>query len=283
MRIPAAAVILLASVSSAAAAPSFYLEDLTWPEVKARMERGARTIIVPSGGTEQNGPAIAIGKHNWIVQYTSGEIARELGDALAAPVIAYVPEGNISPPEGHMRFPGTISVSGDDYARILEDAARSFRQEGFTTICFIGDHGGDQKPQRQVAETLNEEWAGQGVKVIAVGDYYAGKSSDAWVKAQRIPVKDPEAHAGFMDASEVMAVRPGGVRPALLKPYTPQDYAALGAEGDETRAAAAYGKTLLSLRIKAAVDQIRRVAGGKIPALNQPDTAPPGNGGVPAR
>src|SRR5271155_5884328 len=79
---------------------SYYLEDLTWPEVKERMEQGTDTIIIPTGGTEQNGPHIAIGKHNWIVRYTSGEIAKQLGNALAAPVIAYVPEGAIRPPSG---------------------------------------------------------------------------------------------------------------------------------------------------------------------------------------
>lgn len=252
-----AALLVLFIPASALAATSYHLEDLTWPEVKARMEHGARTIIIPSGGTEQNGPAIAIGKHNWIAQYASGEIARQLGDALAAPLIAYVPEGRVNPPEGHMRFPGTISVTPDDYARILEDAARSFKQEGFTTICFIGDHGGDQQPEEQAAAKLNEEWAGQGVRVIAVTDYYTGKNAQAWVKAEHIPVKDPQAHAGFMDASEVMAIKAGGVREKLFKAYTPQDFSTFGARGDETHATATYGKKLLSLRIEAAVNQIR--------------------------
>src|SRR4051812_44646576 len=132
MRNIIAVLILLAAPYAAWAAPqSFYLEDLTWPEVKARMAGGTDTIIIPSGGTEQNGPHIVIGKHNLIVRYTSGQIARQLGNALAAPVIAYVPEGRISPPEGHMMFPGTISLRDEGFALILEDAARSFRQHGF--------------------------------------------------------------------------------------------------------------------------------------------------------
>src|SRR5688500_13965207 len=103
---------LLASppAADAAGVDSYYLEDLTWPEVKERMQQGTNTILIPTGGTEQNGPHIAIGKHNRIVRHTSGEIARILGNALVAPVIAYVPEGRISPPEGHMMFPGTVSL-----------------------------------------------------------------------------------------------------------------------------------------------------------------------------
>src|SRR3954465_14255005 len=142
------AFLLLMSAPAYGAQDSYYLEDYTWPELKERMLAGTDTIIIPTGGTEQNGPHIAIGKHNWIAHYTSGEIARELGQAVAAPVLAYVPEGGISPPEGHMLFPGTISVRDEAFAMILEDAARSFRQEGFKHICFIGDHGGNQAPQQ---------------------------------------------------------------------------------------------------------------------------------------
>lgn len=237
---------------------SYYLEDLTWPEVKARMQRGTDTIIIPSGGTEQNGPHIAIGKHNWIVHTTSGEIARQLGNALAAPVIAYVPEGPISPPQGHMLFPGTISLREEGFALILEDAARSFKQHGFTHICFIGDHGGNQAAQAQVADKLNKEWKGQGVTVLNVSDYYTDKPSEDWVKAKKLGIENPSAHAGFMDAAEVMAINKNGVRPALIAHYTAKDFPANGTQGDPSFATAEYGKTLLAFKVQAAIDQIRR-------------------------
>jgi len=240
---------------------SFYLEDLTWPEVKARMDKGTDTIIIPSGGTEQNGPHIAIGKHNWIVRYTSGEIARRLGNALAAPVIAYVPEGRITPPQGHMMFPGTISLRDDGFAMILEDAARSFKQHGFRHICFIGDHGGNQEVQKQVAEKLNSEWKDEGITVLHVGDYYAANGAEDFIKAQKLGVENAAAHAGFMDAAEVMAINPKGVRPALIKHYTAKDFPINGAMGDPSQATAKYGKALLALKIKAAVEQIKKAKG----------------------
>ena len=90
--------------------PSVFLEDLTWTELRDAIAAGKTTIIVPIGGTEQNGPAMALGKHNRRVKLLSERIAVALGDALVAPVIAYVPEGSLNPPSGHMRFPGTISV-----------------------------------------------------------------------------------------------------------------------------------------------------------------------------
>ena len=112
----------------------------------------------PIGGTEQNGPAMALGKHNRRVKLLSERIAVSLGDAIVAPVIAYVPEGNLSPPSGHMRFPGTISAPEAAFETILEYAARSFKEHGFKDIVFLGDHGGYQANEKNVANKVNREW-----------------------------------------------------------------------------------------------------------------------------
>ena len=109
-----------APVAYSQARPSVFLEDLTWTELRDDIGAGTTTIIVPIGGTEQNGPAMALGKHNRRVKLLSERIAIALGNALVAPVIAYVPEGNINPPSGHMRFPGTISVPEAAFEAILD-------------------------------------------------------------------------------------------------------------------------------------------------------------------
>ena len=126
---------LLAAVRpalSAEASGSVFLEDLTWTELRDAIRAGKTTAIVPIGGTEQNGPAIALGKHNARVKVLSEKIASELGNAIVAPVIAYVPEGSIHPPSGHMRFPGTLTVSDDVFQKTLEYAARSLKSAGVT-------------------------------------------------------------------------------------------------------------------------------------------------------
>ena len=114
--------------------PSIFLDDLTWTELRDEIAAGKTTIIVPIGGTEQSGPAMALGKHNRRVKLLSERIAVSLGNAIVAPVIAYVPEGKLSPPSGHMRFPGTISVPEAAFEQILEYAARSFKLHGFKDI-----------------------------------------------------------------------------------------------------------------------------------------------------
>ena len=104
-------------------------------------------------------PAHGLGKHNVRVRALSERIARVLGNALVGPVIAYVPEGGLSPPTGHMRFPGTITVPDDVFRRSLESAARSVRLHGFRNVVFLGDHGSTQAGEKAVAAKLNREWA----------------------------------------------------------------------------------------------------------------------------
>src|SRR3954471_9761827 len=151
---------------------SVFLEDLTWTELRDVIRSGKTIVIVPIGGTEQNGPDMALGKHNVRVKLLSEKIALGLGNALVAPVISYVPEGSISPPTAHMRFPGTITVPDDAFEKVLEYAPRSFKLHGFTDIVFLGDHGGYQADEKAVADRLNREWADTPVRAHAVEEYY---------------------------------------------------------------------------------------------------------------
>jgi creatinine amidohydrolase/Fe(II)-dependent formamide hydrolase-like protein len=165
-------VLVVAAPASAQPPDTVLLEELTWTELRDAIGAGKTTILVPVGGTEQNGPHMALGKHNVRVRALAERIARALGHALVAPVVAYVPEGRISPPTGHMRFPGTISVPEDTFERVLEAAARSFRQHGFRDVVFLGDHGATQAGQRAVATRLNREWAGAPTRAHAIEEYY---------------------------------------------------------------------------------------------------------------
>src|ERR1051325_2212567 len=97
--------VLCLGAAARAAPPSVQREDLTSTEVRAALQAGTTTIIIPAGGTEQNGPHMALGKHNVRARVLSARIAQALGDTLVAPVVAYTPEE-----AGHQRFAGTISV-----------------------------------------------------------------------------------------------------------------------------------------------------------------------------
>src|SRR3989441_8624076 len=174
-----------------------FLEELTWPELRGLVQAGKTTMILPIGGTEQNGPHMALGKHNARVRVLSERIARTLGHALVAPVIAYVPEGALNPPTGHMRFPGTITVPEDGFRRLLESAARRARLHGFRDVVFLGDHGSTQMGEKVVAARLNREWAAAPVRAHAIEEYYHAATAGfpALLSAPGYPPEELGRHA----------------------------------------------------------------------------------------
>jgi len=166
-------------------ANTVWIEEMTWMDVRDALSAGKRTVIIPTGGVEPNGPWLVTGKHNYVMRANCDAIARELGDALCAPVIELVPEGNIDPPSGHMTSPGTISLRQETYRDMLEDVARSLKAHGFQNIIFIGDSGGNQAGQLAVAQKLTGEWATEGrLSPIAahVPEYYTYGTVGAYMR-----------------------------------------------------------------------------------------------------
>jgi creatinine amidohydrolase len=237
--------------------PSVYLEDLTWTELRDAIRSGKTTVLVPIGGTEQSGPAIALGKHNVRVKVLAGRIAQELGNALVAPVIAYVPEGSIHPPTAHMRYPGTITIPDDAFSKTVEYAGRSMKQAGFQNIVFLGDHGGYQALEKNAAAKLAREWSGSAVRVIALGEYYrAGTDTfETILLAHGYTLAETGKHAGLMDTSLQMAVAPATVRADRLSSVAPN---VDGVEGDPRKSSSALGELGVTEIVNSSVAAIRK-------------------------
>ena len=245
-----------ATAALAQAPDTVLLEELTWTEVRDAVRAGKTTIIVPAGGTEQNGPHMALGKHNARVKVLSDRIARTLGDALVAPVIAYVPEGNVTPPTGHMRFPGTITAPEDAFEKVLEAAARGFKLHGFRHIVLLGDHGSTQAGQKAVAARLDREWAATPVRVHAIEEYYRASETEVAQLYRSRGYREAELgrHAGLTDTALMLATDPRMVRVDRLGPGRAGD----GVDGDPTRATAELGRAGVDLIVQRTVAAIRK-------------------------
>jgi creatinine amidohydrolase len=189
-----------------------FVEEMTWMEVRDAFAAGKTTVILPTGGVEQNGPYLATGKHDYILKGTADAIARKLGNALVAPIVPFVPEGNIDPPTGHMKFPGSISLTEATYERLLVDICASFRAHGFEHIVMIGDSGGNQDGMKKVAEKLNRTWAGGKTRVHFIAEYYDYPGVEKWLESQGIKQVDEGLHDDFAITAQMMAVDPSTVR-----------------------------------------------------------------------
>ncbi len=249
----------LAGLDAFAAEPArVMLEEMTWTEVQQAVKSTSSAVIVPVGGTEQNGPHMALGKHNARIKALAGRIASRLGHTLVAPVIAYVPEGSTTPPEGHMRFAGTLSVSREAFGGIVDGAARSLKQHGFKDIILIGDHGGYQPQLKTIAERLNREWSASSTRVHFIEEYYrsAQKPYADVLRSKGLSDLQIGTHAGSADTSLTMALAPQMVRPELLDDAAQRGPAA-GTVGDPRKASLALGELGAELIVARTVEAVK--------------------------
>jgi creatinine amidohydrolase len=179
------------------AASTVWLEEMTWMDVRDAMKAGKTTVIVSTGGIEPNGPWLALGKHNYVLRANCEAIARKLGNALCAPIISLVPEGDVEPKSGHMVTMGTLTMREETFEAVLTDVASSLKAHGFQNIIMIGDSGGNQSGQKNVAAKLTSQWNGSPV-VAHIPEYYDYASvNKAMTQAGKI--KEAEKGDGLHD------------------------------------------------------------------------------------
>ena len=242
------------------AVDSVFLEELTWMEIRDAIRGGKKTVIVATGGIEQNGPYLTTGKHNFVLRATTEAIARKLGDALVAPIIAFVPEGQIEPPEGHMRYPGTISLQESTFRALLTDIAASLKQHGFEHIVFIGDSGGNQRGMEAVAATLANSWSGKpGVHFIR--EFYDYASATKYAETD-LGVKQTNEgiHDDYVITSIIMTVDPNQVR--LKQRETAGKASINGISISPSARAIEHGKRLVDFRATQTVAAIKKALAG---------------------
>jgi creatinine amidohydrolase len=256
---------------------------MTWPEVKAALAAGKTTALVYNGGTEQRGPQCVNGGHTLMAQATVLEIARKLGNAIAAPVLPFSPN-NASP-----NLPGTIGLTPELFAAINERVAEQLIITGFKNVVLMGDHGGGQQQLGEVAKKLSEKYADKGIKVVWADEVYAkaNEDFDKWLEANGYPYS---THAGIPDTSEMLYLGgdKGWVRKDLI-PTAVGDPARRGTgdgggrgrggrgrgpadpnapprvnngiQGDARRSTAELGRKLFDMKVDYAVRQIHQLLG----------------------
>lgn len=189
-----------------AAGQSYWLEELTSMEIRDAIASGTSTVIIATGGIEENGPYLSTGKHNLILQAACPAIAEALGNALCAPIVKFVPEGNIDPPSGAMKYPGSISLSAGTYEALLTDIANSLRQAGFSDIVMIGDSGGNQRGMANVADKLGQSWQGEATRIHFIREFY----DPGWVETEQYTERElgvaQSANDGYHDDIWVTAM-----------------------------------------------------------------------------
>lgn len=122
------------------------LEHMAWPEVDARLRRGA-AIMLPTGSTEQHGPMGRIGTDTLCADAVANRAA-DLCDAIVAPPLSYTPA------PFNTAFPGTVSVSSPVFTALADEVIRALLAQGFSGVFVINGHGANLDPLRELAAAL---------------------------------------------------------------------------------------------------------------------------------
>jgi len=256
MRLLTLALLGLALAAPAAAQTrSVFTEELTWYEIRDAMAAGKTTAIIYTGGTEQNGPHMALAKHNVIARYVAGQVAERLGDALVYPVLPFSPAGDVATKSGHMRLPGTVSLSSEVYLGVLRNVAQSAAAAGFTQIYLIADHGQGLAEVELAAQGVDAEWSARGVRVHYVPTTAATQQTNAYFKQHGIT---GGGHAAVAETAQVMFLDRNNtlIRRDQFAVSAKESQDTTGVGGDPSPATAEMGRELLEYKIAAVLDGI---------------------------
>jgi creatinine amidohydrolase/Fe(II)-dependent formamide hydrolase-like protein len=246
-------IVMVVSAAAALAQPSVEFETMTWPEVKAALAAGKTTALFDTGGTEQRGPQAVNGGHTLMAKATVKAIAEKLGNAIAMPVLPY------SPNEANAQLPGTIGLTNELLASVLERVSDQAVTLGFKNIVLMGDHGSGQPDvYRNVVRKLNARHAARGIHAYFCDDVYAkaNQDIDAWLTKNGYPIG---THAGIADTSEMLFL--GGddwIRKDRLNGAVGTSASSgNGVAGDARRASAEIGRMVFDMKVAAAVKEIQ--------------------------
>jgi len=239
---------------------------MTWVELKAAIAAGRTTALVYNGGTETRGPQAVNGGHTLVAQAKVTAIARELGNAIAAPVLPF------SPNRANPDLPGTIGLSEDTYQRINREIAEQLIANGFRAVVLMGDHGGGQKQLAELASELDAKYSPKGIRVVYCDDVYRKSNADfdAYIASLGL---SPGGHASINDTSEMMFLEPapdawvrrdqlaGAVGSPRRRdaPPDPDAPPPNGVSGDARRASEQIGRVGYELHVNQAVAQIKQL------------------------
>ena len=276
--LPLVATTVIASAQRTPKQDEVEMEMMTYPEIYSAIhDRGKTTVLIYNGGTEQRGPHAVLGGHTLMARAIAPMIARQLGNALVAPVLPYStnPAGGVDP-----KWPGSVALSSDLFQKVNEAVVDSMVKNGFKNIVLMGDHGGGQDDLKKLAAAMDTKYGPQGTHVYFCGDVYEKSRLEFadWLTSKHFPLSN---HAGISDTSTMLYLQPqpelwvrniykttvgDPVLPPGQRPDPKVPRINNGVTGDPRPSTPEIGKLAVEMKVNNAVAQIRKLIAAKTPA-----------------
>ena len=175
--------------------PTVFLGEMTTLEVEAFLENH-RTVIVPTGSTEQHGPHGPLLTDTLIPQEVARRAAARVG-ALVAPPINY----SLSYP--HAGFTGLVQLRIPTFMALIEDLCVSLAAVGFRRVIFLNGHYDNTYAIAYACANAAERLPA-GMRAFPV-NYW-----DGMTPIERAEFFDPSTglHANLAETSAILAINP---------------------------------------------------------------------------
>jgi len=193
----------------------YRLAEMNTDQIRA-LDRDRTVILVPGGIIEEHGPYLpsyADGYQN--ERYTAdvaAAIARRPG--WAAVVFPAIPLGSNGANEigGRFPFPGTYAVRPETLRAIFMDLGTEFGEQGFRWIFLIHMHGAPDHNQAldEAGEYFRDVYGGRMINLAGLdtGSDPGVEAMKANASKEAVDEDGVGGHAGLLETSRIMAVRP---------------------------------------------------------------------------
>ena len=239
----------------------YLLGELTWPEAQVRLKE-VDVALLPVGSLEQHGPHLPLDTDSFDAFHLAKEVASACSDPKPI-VLPLVPYG-VS--YHHADFSGTLTITPQTLSQLVYDVGMSVAKNGITKLVIINGHGGNIPALQFAAQMINRD-----AHIFTCVE--TGETSEKDLLALTETPND--VHAGEIETSTTLAVRPHMVRHDKKKKFIPRFssrymnfsskrsvdwYARIakisptGVLGDPTKASREKGEKMWALMIKHVVE-----------------------------
>lgn len=177
------------------------LAEMHWPEVRAALDSGTKTVVAAAGSMEQHGPHLPFQTDTLLGTVLSDAVASRLEHVIVGPTIPF----GVS--EHHMAFPGTITLDTATFKEVVRQYVASLAKHGFETVVILPSHGGNFGP----LASLHEETGGRigGARFLPFTDLMSFLDVMNGAAAEfSVTPQVAGAHAGEAETSMVLSERP---------------------------------------------------------------------------
>ncbi|PPD45131.1 MAG: creatininase [Methylocystis sp.] len=252
--------------------PSRFWSELSLRDIRAHDMSGVIAVL-PVAAVEQHGPHLPLGVDAMIMEGCVARVVARLPQDLDA---VFLPMQSVGVSPEHRDFPGTLSLSHDTAARVLNEIAEGVVRAGVKKILLMNSHGGNSALISTVALDLRARFG-----VLAVTCSWARFGyPDGLYSAQE---QRHGIHGGEIETSLMLAFRPELVAMDRAKNFPPasldferdfawlradrpagfgwmaQDLSPAGAMGDAARATAEKGEATADYWATAFIELLRDV------------------------